>query len=264
VNHRSTTLVVTLVAALICFGVLSDMASGIGTVQGSSQKAGSCGVLISTSTPTPTPTPTSTPTATPTTTPTKTPTATPTKTSTATPTTTTASMGSGTTSNGTNLARNSVNVGFVGEKGIIPDGRTGTTKKHKGKVDIVCVWTSLGSTGKPQKVFGRKAKVSLVEAWHLQKIANLDKYRLHLRWSVYSGHPDDLSQIPPAWERVASITKKVKAKLAPGTYRLKAAPTVSSLPKGWYTVVGDAILYGPKCQKAGCAGAMRQNRFRVK
>lgn len=147
--------------------------------------------------------------------------------------------------------------------------RSGTSSAKKKKpvakrADVVCVWPSLKANGKPQWYFKKHANVALLAAWSMGKLQHIGKYRLHLRWTVFGGYQQDVSLLPQKHKQVAKERAKDPAKLKAGTYRLKFAPLVKHLKKGWYSLAGRAMLTGPGCPKSGCTGTVRQTRFHLK
>src|SRR5579884_935318 len=139
---------------------------------------------------------------------------------------------------------------------------TRTVKRRRPVPNIVCVWTSVRADGKPQKMFHKHSQVALISAWRLARRLGLHRSRLTLRWSVFSGFQKDVSLLPRPRNRVAVRRMKDPEPLKAGTFRLKFAPIVRHLPRGWYSVASWATVYGPRCRK-GCTGIARQNRFKI-
>ena len=106
--------------------------------------------------------------------------------------------------------------------------------------------------------------MSLISAWTLGAVPQLKRYHLTLRWTVFAGHQKDVSLAPLDRNRLKVVLANDPLAPAEGTYRLAKAPRLRHLSAGWYSVVGQAFLYGPHCSKSGCSGVIRQNRFHIK
>jgi hypothetical protein len=128
----------------------------------------------------------------------------------------------------------------------------------------VCVWSSSSPTGKPQKTYRQGKVVSLIAAWRLAAIPKLKKYHLAVRWTVYAGFQKDVSLRPLTVDTIASFKLRDPSSPQAGVFRLVKAPRLKNLEPGWYSVVGQTNLYGPKCGKSGCTGQIRQNRIHIK
>jgi hypothetical protein len=128
---------------------------------------------------------------------------------------------------------------------------------------MACVWTSNSATGKPLKRYKAGQAVYLIAAWHIGSVAGLGRYHLSLRWTAYSGYQADVSLAPLDINRISVTTVNDPLTPTQGTYRLAKAPKLANLPSGWYSLVAQAILYGPHC-KRGCGGNLRQNRFDIR
>jgi hypothetical protein len=106
--------------------------------------------------------------------------------------------------------------------------------------------------------------VALLSAWHLKPHSGLRYYHLVLQWTLFSGYQRDVSLVPFRHNRIAFRSARDPIRLQPGTFRLKFAPMVRRLPKGWYSLISRSFVYGPHCPKSGCAGMVRQTRFHLK
>jgi len=103
--------------------------------------------------------------------------------------------------------------------------------------------------------------VYVLAAWRMPPRRDLRHEHLSLRWDVFRGYQRDVSLLPLPTHHLTRRWGNVPITLVSGTFRLVYAPSVSKLPRGWYSLAARAILAGPHCPKAGCSGQVRQTRF---